>query len=75
MPGGMLLLGPCVMCGTLHHFNAERVPSWDGQPLCLNCVNDLNAWRSAFSAIRAPWGHPPIPQILVYRDSYELQEV
>ena len=47
MTGGLLAVGPCVVCGGTFSFNAEKVPSVDfagaRRPVCRDCVPAVNA--------------------------------
>ena len=55
--GYEIAMGPCVVCGNLFAFNAERVPSIEVQgakrPICQSCVDEANP-------IREENGLPPI---------------
>lgn len=60
----MIATGPCVVCGTVFTFNAERVPSYDGRPICLDCVTQANRLRAEDN----------LPPIVIYNDSYGAGE-
>jgi hypothetical protein len=34
---------PCVICEAVFAFDAERVPSWAGKPICRPCLDKVNA--------------------------------
>lgn len=57
----IIALGPCVICGTLFSFNPDRVPSYQGMPICRTCVEAANVERVAL-------GQTPI---VIFPDSYE----
>jgi hypothetical protein len=68
MTGYMMVLGPCVGCGRLFTFSAERVPSVviDGErePICASCVAAANPTRIANG----------LPPIVVLPGAYEGDE-
>lgn len=49
MSGYMAVLGPCIACGQIFHFNAERVPSLvvngKREPVCADCIERVNKIR------------------------------
>ncbi len=65
MTGYMTGLAPCFCCHRLFTFNVERVPSYQGEPICESCIERVNAKRREA-------GRPEWP---VFPDSYDPQEV
>lgn len=63
--GYMIVMGICFGCGRTFGFNAERVPSFQGRPVCGNCMARANAKR-------AEMGEPPHP---IHPDAYAPEEV
>jgi hypothetical protein len=63
--GFMFVIGDCFGCGRRFSFNAERVPSIHGEPVCGFCMDRANA-------IRVEKGMEPH---YIHPDAYEPQEV
>lgn len=47
LEGFAIAIGRCRGCGGLFQFHPERVPSYDGEPLCRLCVAWINRQRVA----------------------------
>lgn len=65
MTGFMSGYGECFCCHQLFAFNLERVPSYQGHPICRPCIDTVNARRCA--AGRPLW--PVLP------GAYDAEEV
>lgn len=61
----MTVTGKCYCCPRIFSFNAEKVPSFQGEPICLSCITIANAKRAENG----------LPQWPVADDAYEPQEV
>lgn len=61
MTGVLFALGPCIVCGELHSFNPDNVPSIEGRPICRRCITEINE-------VRVDQGLEPV---VIYPDSYE----
>jgi hypothetical protein len=62
--GYLYLFAPCVLCRKLFASNPDRVPSYENQPICRDCIERVNE-------IRRKEGHPEWP---IFHDSYEPLE-
>lgn len=62
--GGMFAFGPCCVCRKHFVFNAARVPTSNGRPICLDCITEINARRRRLG----------MPEWEVYPDSYDELE-
>jgi hypothetical protein len=63
MPEGYAIaMGPCVVCREICSFNPERVPSFQGQPICKDCVTKANCMRR----------DKGLEEIVIYDDSYSV---
>lgn len=40
-------VGSCFVCRRVFSFNPERVPSFEGEPICRECLNVVNGERRA----------------------------
>jgi len=65
MSGYMIVMGGCFSCGRTFSFNADHVPSYQGEPICETCIVAVNKQRKE-------GGLPLWP---VHPDAYEPQEV
>lgn len=63
--GYMYCMGPCFSCKKLFSFNPHRVPSYNGEPICRECIERVNTKRKEMGS--PLW---PVP-----RDAYEPEEV
>jgi NAD-dependent SIR2 family protein deacetylase len=45
MSGGIIGTASCYACHELFTFNPERVPSFDGHPICEACMTIVNRER------------------------------
>jgi hypothetical protein len=65
----MMVIGPCILCGRIFEFNADRVPSavvnGKREPLCRACVERANPLRK----------EKGLPEIRILPGAYEPQEV
>lgn len=52
--GVYTLLAPCFVCRKLFMSNPHKVPSYENEPICRECIKRVNK-------IRAANGAPPIP--------------
>jgi hypothetical protein len=41
----VIATGPCCACGNVFSFNPERVPSFQGKPICAPCIQAVNVAR------------------------------
>lgn len=63
--GYMMAMGPCLACGRLFGFNPERVPSFQGEPICRDCVDRVNVKKAELG----------LPLIHVLPGAYDETEV
>lgn len=63
--GYVTVMGTCFGCGVVFGFNAERVPSYQGEPICESCITVVNHRRREAG----------LPQWPVLEGAYEPQEV
>jgi len=63
--GGILAGGICYACHEWFTFNPERVPTFEGHPICSACMTIVNAERVAHG--KKP--HPILPR------AYEAEEL
>lgn len=61
----MSLLAPCLRCDRMFASNAQFVPSVKGQPICKDCIEELQAIRISMGM--EPWSIHPL--------AYEPEEV
>ena len=47
MTGNLVGMAPCFGCGRLFAFDVDKVPSYNGQPVCRTCVDRANLRRPA----------------------------
>lgn len=52
--GYMIATGSCVFCRKIFSFNPTKVPSYNGSPICQDCMNKINAKRQEA-------GYPALP--------------
>lgn len=62
--GLWVAFGPCYVCRRVFGFNPVRVPSFDGQPICEECIVVINNERRKRG--KQVW--------VVYPDSYSPAE-
>lgn len=62
--GYLYLMAPCFVCGRLFASNPDRVPSYENQPICENCITLANERRRANG----------LPEWPIFPDSYEPRE-
>lgn len=60
MSGLLIATGRCTVCDHVFSFNPVRVPSYEGQPICEDCIELVNLEREKRGL--KPW--------IVYPDSY-----
>lgn len=65
MSGYMIVMGPCFSCGRVFGFNAELVPSFQGEAICGTCMERVNEKRKEGG----------LPEWPVHADAYHPQEV
>lgn len=65
MPGYMSLLAPCLRCDRMFASNASFVPNVKGQPICKDCITELQAIRISMGM--EPW--------FIHPQAYEPEEV
>lgn len=61
----MYVMGSCFSCGRIFSFNADYVPSFNGEPICEICIELVNENRKEGGLLEWP----------VHAEAYEPQEV
>ena len=59
--GYMLVFAPCFGCKHLFYSNPHRVPAYQGQPICRDCITLFNAKRRATG----------LSELTVHADAYD----
>jgi hypothetical protein len=55
--GYATLVAPCFVCGKLFSGNPRRVPSYQNQPICRDCIEKVNKRRAETG--QPLWPVPP----------------